>query len=111
MVRDKVCRLINFNTEHVTLEDKDSPTFWQIYNKLGHPTSKCISLRRLIDTHVKKGDIQLPQDNVNDNLLPVHGANMASAYDEKAEHMLKEQRFLEETFEESLGECVRNGSP
>lgn len=46
--------------------------------------------------------MQIPTQNVNNNLLPAHGANLVMTYDEEAEREERELTMKQGEFEESL---------
>jgi len=93
-------------TEEPDAVTRTDPRYCQVHRKIQHPTESCFTLRRIIDKYMKAGTLQIPPQNVNDNPLPAHGANLVTAYDEEAERGGR-SAMRQEEFEETLELCTR----
>ena len=55
-----------------TKEEQRDPRFCRLHNYVQHPTAECWALRRLVHRRIKKGTLELSQQEVQRNPLPNH---------------------------------------
>ena len=55
-----------------TKEEQRDPRFCRLHNYVQHPTAECWALRRLVHRRIKKGTLELSQQEVQRNPFPNH---------------------------------------
>ena len=73
LVRDEVFKPYP-NRINPTEKDRRNPKYCQIHKTVNHLTKECYTLRRFIDTQIKKGTLQIDNiaQNINIHMFPTH---------------------------------------